>query len=185
MGNGTQPAPGGAWNPRLKARPTLYRGTLMRSRLEAGYAAWLDRLGFRWEYEPKAFAGAAGQWLPDFVLYEVFTSWMGKAVSVYVEVKPDGFLDQPGVEDDLARRMLMVLDSEPDALVIIETPEPSLERGAAPGLLTTSQIVGLDKFTSDPIYETLLWCRLAGYAPMLVDPIGAGDGPFPDGWWRG
>jgi hypothetical protein len=45
----------------LTARPTTNRGVQMRSRLEARYAAWLDRHGFTWEYEPRCYATEAGQ----------------------------------------------------------------------------------------------------------------------------
>lgn len=50
----------------IAARPTVYRGILMRSRLEATWAAAFDRAHIPWEYEPVAFAGRAGQYLPDF-----------------------------------------------------------------------------------------------------------------------
>lgn len=51
----------------MEARPTNYRGTQMRSRLEATYAQVCDLLGIAWTYEPGALASEAGQWLPDFV----------------------------------------------------------------------------------------------------------------------
>jgi len=41
-------------------RITVYRGIEMRSRLEALAAAYLDRHGFAWEYEPICFAGIGG-----------------------------------------------------------------------------------------------------------------------------
>lgn len=52
------------------ARPTVYRGIHMRSRLEARWAAYLDgNPSWRgWEYEPRAYADQSGQWLPDFVV---------------------------------------------------------------------------------------------------------------------
>jgi hypothetical protein len=55
----------------IKARPTLYKGIEMRSRLEADYAACLDRDGEPWEYEPVCFASDEGQWLPDFRIGEL------------------------------------------------------------------------------------------------------------------
>jgi len=45
--------------------PTLYRGVLMRSRLEAKFAALFDRWGWHWEYEPQDL----DRYLPDFVLH--------------------------------------------------------------------------------------------------------------------
>lgn len=68
----------------IKARPTLYKGIRMRSRLEASFAAALDHHGLSWEYEPTCFAGPDGQWLPDFRL----TTWE----DCYIEVKPPSLL---------------------------------------------------------------------------------------------
>lgn len=69
--------------PTIPARPTLYKGIRMRSRLEADYAAHLDETGEAWEYEPECFASDQGQWLPDFRVgsYRILT-----------EVKPAGAL---------------------------------------------------------------------------------------------
>ena len=53
-----------------KPRPTVYKGIQMRSRLEAGFAAWLDGRFIKWHYEPCAFADERGQYLPDFELLE-------------------------------------------------------------------------------------------------------------------
>lgn len=75
----------------LKARPTVYNGIKMRSRLEAGFAAWLDAEHFEWEYEPCAFATEDGQYLPDFRLREVSVTWVDAPQIVYVEVKPESF----------------------------------------------------------------------------------------------
>src|SRR4051812_46238561 len=51
----------------LRARPTTYRGVVMRSRLETSVAAWLDRHQFDWTYEPERFATlAGGLYIPDF-----------------------------------------------------------------------------------------------------------------------
>lgn len=65
----------------IKARPTLYRGIQMRSRLEADYAASLDRGEVEWEYEPVCFGGPDGQWLPDFRI-------LRHGSVAYIEVKP-------------------------------------------------------------------------------------------------
>jgi len=44
--------------------PTVYNGIRMRSRLEAKYAAFFDRLGWAWEYEPIDLDG----YIPDFIV---------------------------------------------------------------------------------------------------------------------
>lgn len=67
----------------IKARPTIYKGIQMRSRLEAEYAQHLDAQGLDWKYEPMCYASHAGQYLPDF---EVQQPYSGRS---FVEVKPD------------------------------------------------------------------------------------------------
>ena len=56
---------------------TEYGGATFRSRLEARWAAYFDRRGIAWEYEPARFDG----WTPDFRL-------MLDGAHVYAEVKP-------------------------------------------------------------------------------------------------
>jgi hypothetical protein len=110
----------------IAARKTSYRGVLMRSRLEADYAAHLDRRGYEWEYEPIVFAGPAGQWLPDF---RYRARGESESPTWYVEVKPVSHLDcQPGENywarieriDELLSRMAMTWLSEPDAIVVLD-----------------------------------------------------------------
>ena len=56
---------------------TEYGGDTFRSQLEARWAAYFDRRGIAWEYEPMRFDG----WTPDFRLFMDGTY-------VYAEVKP-------------------------------------------------------------------------------------------------
>lgn len=65
----------------IQARPTVYRGILMRSRLEAAWAEQFDAFAWAWRYEPVAFGGRCGQYLPDFELPGV----------CLVEVKPQSW----------------------------------------------------------------------------------------------
>lgn len=90
------------------ARPTSYRGTSMRSRLEATFAQALDAAGIAWEYEPLALAGRAGQWLPDFRIASSDGS------RVYVEVRPTIEL----AARDLGRYAQIAGECDPAALVI-------------------------------------------------------------------
>ena len=71
----------------IAAIPTLYRGRMYRSRLEARWAAFFDRLGWAYEYEPFDL----GSWSPDFLLIRH---------NVMVEVKPLTEFDQ-GVADKM------------------------------------------------------------------------------------
>ena len=97
----------------IKARPTLYKGIQMRSRLEADYAAHLDRTWQSWEYEPDCFAGPDGQWLPDFRVGGI----------VLQEVKPASLIRRREGETDydiacrmdpILQRMLIARESEPE-----------------------------------------------------------------------
>jgi hypothetical protein len=95
-----------------KARPTVYAGIQMRSRLEATFAETTDSVGIRWEYEPRAY-GAKGrrQYLPDFEI------WLESGARFLVEVRPTPELAYLAME-----RMSVIWESEPDAHLIITTP---------------------------------------------------------------
>ena len=102
----------------IKARPTLYKGIQMRSRLEADFAARLDHHpgGWPWEYEPTCFAADGIQWLPDFGIAHHGTH-------TYVELKPDYLLEHSDGEsvtdriDALLAQMEVTWQSEPDAIL--------------------------------------------------------------------
>ena len=96
----------------LRARPTVYRGIQMRSRLEAKWAAAFDKDGHLWEYEPRCFANQRGQYLPDFA---VRFRWRSDETR-YVEIKPPQTMAQIL---DVAERMEIIWDSEPDALLLL------------------------------------------------------------------
>lgn len=92
----------------MKARPTTYRGTRMRSRLEAHWAQMFDLSGFDWSYEPENFAGLTGQYLPDFAITT------GGGQRIYVEIKP------PLARDELVAalaRMEIIWESTPGAVL--------------------------------------------------------------------
>lgn len=67
----------------MKAIETQWKGYRFRSRLEARWALFFERLGFRWEYEPEGFETEDGErYLPDF---RVWT----RTSQYWVEVKGD------------------------------------------------------------------------------------------------
>lgn len=111
----------------LQARPTLYKGIQMRSRLEAGYAMWLDEMGFTWSYEPHCFASRSGQYLPDFRLEDV--QFGRRRWVVYVETKPTAVACV-----DQRPRMRIIHDAVGEHedhqgcpyLLLIQTPERSV-----------------------------------------------------------
>lgn len=102
-------------------RPTIYRGIRMRSRLEADFAAALDRHDQLWEYEPDCFAGDQGQWLPDFGCRRS----VDDPLALFIEVKPAGVLQRLGVgspayvehADGFLRQMEVAWESRPDLLL--------------------------------------------------------------------
>lgn len=73
-----------------------YRNIWFKSRLEARWAEFFHRLGWKWEYEPHAdFREGADErhgWLPDFALVP-----QGNSERIYVEVKP-GRIDRRDVQ---------------------------------------------------------------------------------------
>jgi hypothetical protein len=108
----------------LRARPTIYNGIPMRSRLEARVAAWLDSLGVRWQYEPNAFADATRQYLPDFEL--VGSPYHERhGIRAFLEVK--GALDYDSYSAE-QERMKTILGSCPRALLML-ADESMLEIG--------------------------------------------------------
>jgi hypothetical protein len=68
--------------------PTEYEGVRFRSRTEAMWAAFFDRIGWRWDYEPVDMDG----YIPDFIIDF-------KRAKLLVEVKPEleyGYLEAHG-----------------------------------------------------------------------------------------
>lgn len=64
----------------MKAIQTEYKGYLFRSRLEARWAVFFDKIGIPWEYEPEGLILSGNKYyLPDFYLPEFHC---------YFEVKP-------------------------------------------------------------------------------------------------
>lgn len=105
----------------LKARPTTYKGTRMRSRLEAGFAAWLDSEHISWEYEPECFGSDEGQYLPDFRLTGIWVDGRGTGSAVYVECKAPT-LDFEVDVFSFMRRMEVIRASDPAAVLAIASP---------------------------------------------------------------
>lgn len=169
----------------FKARPTVYKGIKMRSRLEAGFAQWLDSMEVNWDYEPSAFAGPQGQYLPDFRMRNINVCGQPD-VTVYVEVKPE----VTGYEDRLRLSLAMrvIYASEPESFVVLVereggqakqpqyVPSPSWERNIGPA----------DDITFIPHQ----WASIGG-AHFGQYSLGIADGdlegellPWPDGFWK-
>jgi hypothetical protein len=74
----------------IKAIETTYNGYRFRSRLEARWAVFMDRLGVPYRYEPQGYQLPSGLYLPDFYLPKL---------QCWVEVKPG---DPSALEGHLA-----------------------------------------------------------------------------------
>lgn len=167
----------------FKARPTVYKGVKMRSRLEAGFAAWLDESRFTWEYEPCAFATEDGQYLPDFRLTDVTISWSAEPATIYVEVKPDSFLRDDSLDgrpfEDWEQRYWEHLDLIGQQAQIVSESDPA----AAFILAKPSGLSVLE-------WDDQVKCRWPfGLVPIDL-PLGkygfahALKGPWSDDYWR-
>lgn len=126
----------------IKARPTVYAGVQMRSRLEARAAEYFDTAGVLWQYEPMTYASSIGQYLPDFELTgEWWAPWCAYATGrfdsggsetykfyaprlrarrLFVEVKP---CLGPDLLDWLDERRNIIRATIPDAQLILFTDD--------------------------------------------------------------
>lgn len=77
----------------IVAKPTTYNGYLFRSKLEAKWAVFFDRLGVSYQYEPEAFLCKDGsQYTPDFYLPDSYLRSSNRK-GLYLEIKPFEFTD--------------------------------------------------------------------------------------------
>lgn len=155
----------------------------MRSRLEAGFAAWLDQMGVPWQYEPTAFASDRGQYLPDFVTELQFGD---DTRTAYIEIKPrhpDGdqgeiftalgpVMGSPRFISELCpelaalgRRMSVVWESDPSAFLLLVWPNIHPD-GGWPSALMLAQFEPGDAAAADVdlavdsgFWAVVRWCR--------------------------
>lgn len=96
----------------MKAIQTSYKGYRFRSRLEARWAVFFEKLGIKWEYEKEGYELSGGyRYLPDFWLPEV---------DCFFEVKGEQPTDQE-------RLLALLLSSESKKLVVIASGTMSVE----------------------------------------------------------
>lgn len=176
----------------FKARPTTYNGVPMRSRLEAGFAQWLDEWNFKWAYEPRAFANASGQYLPDFRLDEVSMQWRSEPATLYVEIKPESWYKEkePGFEEtylQMTRSMKVIWDSEPDAELALIVPGMNCGFSAAVELLYLDREISEDPEHPDAWGQFAVWVPVGASRSELglsFPPIRLERGPWPLEFWR-
>jgi hypothetical protein len=127
-------------------RTTIYRGIEMRSRLEALVAAYLDRHGFVWQYEPVCFAGMGGQYLPDFRIQR------SDNVDFYLEVKPKP-KKLATMAQQQVQRMSVIWESEPYARLIIVSVTGYPDPHFLP--LTGDPETGVFRWNLDDLHEAI------------------------------
>lgn len=180
----------------LPARETVYKGTKMRSRLEAGFARWLDSWPhLTWKYEPQAFAGAKGQYLPDFVADGFRVTWADGPQRIYFECKPSIFgwrsqwdevsgdrdEEERGAreEDALWRRMAIIWESDPGALLVLAKQRPG---GWADFHMAWEYYTDGDVHV-EPV-ELIPGCW-TGTVPAFCTTADPAVPPWPHGYWNG
>ena len=98
----------------IAAIPTMYRNRQYRSRLEARWASFFDRIRWAHEYEPVDL----GKWSPDFIIYYNHSrSFNGKTPRL-VEVKPLLYFDAA-----IARKMVKAAGGGHDMLLTRISPK--------------------------------------------------------------
>lgn len=138
----------------IKAIETEYAGCRFRSRLEARWAVFFDKLGIRWLYEPQGYVlGNGERYLPDF--------WLPDN-AVWAEVKGSP------TETDL---FTLHAASAADGLPI------SYEGGASPSMAFDSRDLGV----MPPLARVLLLGEIprptgAGWIHFLTVLTGRGPG---------
>ena len=159
--------------PTLKARPTTYKGIEMRSRLEAGFAQWLDEWGCDWEYEPRAFASERGQYLPDFKVSNVLVGY--RRADLYIEVKPNLANDLDAWTDARLSEADVIHESEPEAIFVVAVKDVGRQVDYATAFVATPANLGN--------LWVACWSHSGDGNLGLVIPVSANSGPWPDGYW--
>jgi hypothetical protein len=101
----------------MKAIPTLYRGILFRSRLEARWAEFFDHLDIEWQYEPEGYELEHARYLPDFWLPYVRSR--GAEGGVFFEVKATS-----PTENERHKAKLLAIGSNRPVIVPSRSPNP-------------------------------------------------------------
>jgi len=124
----------------IPAKPTVYKNTEFRSRLEARWAAFFDLLGWRWQYEPYDLNG----WTPDFIVYG------SKNRYILFEVKP--FLDD-GLIEEYRIKIESSVSKMPDQVNCIILDNNFEEDHNYSGIKVGIQIAGRVNISSVRVFE--------------------------------
>ena len=154
----------------LQARPTTYKGIKMRSRLEAGFAMWMDEAGIEWTYEPQCYASEAGQYLPDFQTSNLRMACASRR-PLFFEVKP--FVDQTVIAQ-LKVNTAIIRASLPDACLALVTPQNRSEVWFYGGDQPMAATWVLDNVDNEE-YPLITLAYTLNYFDAF---------PWPDGYWK-
>ncbi|WP_062434937.1 hypothetical protein [Herbidospora daliensis] len=109
---------------------TTYAGHRFRSRLEARWAVFFDRLGLEWEYEPQGYVVSGRPYLPDFRIT------LPTGERVFAEVKNADVGEHEGEHVDLCRALAD--GAELPVLLLTGIPAHRLYHQFTPGLSASS-----------------------------------------------
>jgi hypothetical protein len=85
--------------PAIKPIETRWNGYRFRSRLEARWAVFFERLGLRWEYEPEGFVLPSGRYyLPDFKIHGI--GWFEIKPIIEVDLLLDPWPNEGSLEEE-------------------------------------------------------------------------------------
>lgn len=106
----------------IKAIETVYSGCCFRSRLEARFAIYFEKMGYRYEYEKEGYQLGDLCYLPDFYLpnYRILVDRDGNLLrteSLWVEIKAEAPSD---AEMEKMRRLVNLTNTE--GLICCGTP---------------------------------------------------------------
>lgn len=105
----------------MKPIPTTYAGCRFRSRLEARWAVFFDRLKIDWQYEPQGYVVGGRPYLPDFLLTTSGT---------WVEVKGNSEQLHPDFMMAASRELPLLKgrgEVGPRLMILGPLPQPSAE----------------------------------------------------------
>jgi hypothetical protein len=96
----------------IKAKETTYNGRTFKSRLEARWACFFDRVGWTWDYEPFEIGGI----YPDFCIRCSSSAY--PCSGIIIEVKPSIFMSK----DYMSKRLGIYRNFKCHVLFLTENP---------------------------------------------------------------
>lgn len=135
----------------IKAIETRYNGYHFRSRSEARWAVYFDKVGINYLYENEGYVLSNGQqYLPDFQI---------KDTKIFVEIKPSNYEWEDDLKHDLFAK-------EMDCVLIVHAGNPGEERTKVGygqsffnNIHQSVEIEGVSKFILYPTYKELDWVK--------------------------